>query len=85
MTSNVPIKHDSYQNPTYPILPSAPTISQQQQTIPSYGSTVDQVIITQPAANIIVVGGTFSTFSNLLNIYFNRLTLQVVQFAESAF
>ncbi|CAO1345963.1 unnamed protein product [Diamesa hyperborea] len=57
MTSNVPIKQDSYQNQTYPILPSAPTISQQQQTIPSYGSTIDQVIVTQPAANIIVIGG----------------------------
>ncbi|CAO1332493.1 unnamed protein product [Diamesa serratosioi] len=56
-TTTVPIKHDSYQNPTYPILPSAPTIAQHQQTIPSYGSTVDQVIVAQPAANLIVVGG----------------------------
>lgn len=64
MTTSVPIKHDSYQNPTYPILPSAPDYSQQQQTIPSYGSTIDQVIISQPAANIIVVGGkTFELYS----------------------
>lgn len=83
MTTSVPIKHDSYQNPTYPILPSAPTISQQQQTIPSYGSTIDQVIITQPAANIIVIGG--KTLNFLKIAYLITLTLQVVQYAESAF
>lgn len=73
MTTSVPIKHDSYQNPTYPILPSAPTISQQQQTIPSYGSTIDQVIITQPAANIIVIGG--KTLNFLVFAYLITLTL----------
>lgn len=64
MTTSVPAKHDSYQNPNYPILPSAPDYSQQQQTIPSYGSTIDQVIMSQPTANIIAVEGkTFVLYS----------------------
>lgn len=65
MTSNVPTKNDSYQIPTYPILPSAPTISQHQQTIPNYGSTIDPVIVVQPTANIIVVGGETLNFINI--------------------